>query len=95
MSDEKLSISIGQYSQKGRKEKNQDSFGVSVPAEPLLMTKGIAAVIADGVSSSEDGGKASEYSVKGFLNDYFSTPESWTVKTAGQKILTATRPLIG
>ncbi len=84
-----LSITVGQYSQTGRKAKNQDFFGVSAPPEPLLTTKGAVAVIADGVSSSEAGDKASEYSVKGFLNDYFSTPESWTVKTAGQKILTA------
>jgi serine/threonine protein phosphatase PrpC len=84
-----LSITVGQYSQTGRKEKNQDAIGVSVPPEPLLSTKGIVAVIADGVSSSEAGGEASDYSVKGFLSDYFSTPESWTVKTAGQKILMA------
>ena len=84
-----LSITVGQYSEKGRKEKNQDAFGVLAPSEPLLTTKGIVAVIADGVSSSEAGDKASDYSVKGFLNDYFSTPESWTVKTAGEKILTA------
>jgi len=84
-----LSITVGQYSEAGRKPKNQDANGVLAPPEPLLTTKGIAAVIADGVSSSEAGDKASEYSVKGFLNDYFSTPESWTVKTAAQKILTA------
>ncbi|HDN26066.1 MAG TPA: bifunctional protein-serine/threonine kinase/phosphatase [Thioploca sp.] len=84
-----LSITVGQYSEAGRKPKNQDAFGVLTPPEPLLTTKGIVAVIADGVSSSEAGDKASEYSVKGFLNDYFSTPESWTVKTAAQKILTA------
>jgi len=84
-----LSITTGQYSQKGRKAQNQDAFGVIAPPEPLLTTKGIVAVIADGVSSSEAGGEASKYSVKSFLNDYFSTPESWTVKTAGQKILTA------
>ena len=84
-----LSITVGQYSQTGRKEKNQDAIGVSVPPEPLLTSKGIVAIIADGVSSSEAGGEASDYSVKGFLSDYFSTPESWTVKTAGQKILTA------
>jgi serine/threonine protein kinase len=84
-----LSITVGQYSEAGRKPKNQDAYGVLTPPEPLLTTKGIAAVIADGVSSSEAGDKASEYSVKGFLNDYFSTPESWTVKTASQKILTA------
>ncbi|MDM8559741.1 bifunctional protein-serine/threonine kinase/phosphatase [Candidatus Parabeggiatoa sp. HSG14] len=84
-----LSITVGQHSEAGRKEKNQDAYGVLAPPEPLLTTKGVVAVIADGVSSSEAGGEASEYSVKGFLNDYFSTPESWTVKTAAQKILTA------
>jgi eukaryotic-like serine/threonine-protein kinase len=84
-----ISITVGQHSDAGRKPKNQDAHGVWTPPEPLLTTKGIAAVIADGVSSSEAGDKASEYSVKGFLNDYFSTPESWTVKTAAQKILTA------
>jgi serine/threonine protein phosphatase PrpC len=84
-----LSITTGQHSEAGRKAKNQDAYGVFAPQEPLLTTKGIAAVIADGVSSSEAGDKASDYSVKGFLNDYFSTPESWTVKTAAQKILTA------
>jgi len=84
-----LSITAGHYSQTGRKAKNQDAIGVSAPKEPLLTSKGIVAVIADGVSSSEAGGEASEYSVKSFLGDYFSTPESWTVKTAGQKILMA------
>jgi len=84
-----LSITVGQHSEAGRKAKNQDAYGVLAPPEPLLTTKGIAAVIADGVSSSEAGDKASDYSVKGFLNDYFSTPESWMVKTAAQKILTA------
>jgi hypothetical protein len=46
-----LSITVGQYSQTGRKAKNQDAYGVLAPAEPLLSTKGVVAVIADGVSS--------------------------------------------
>ena len=33
--------------------------------------------------------EASEYVVKGFFSDYYSTPESWTVKTSGAKVLTA------
>ncbi|WP_069469701.1 bifunctional protein-serine/threonine kinase/phosphatase [Candidatus Marithrix sp. Canyon 246] len=84
-----ISITIGQYSEAGRKQINQDAFGVFSPPEPLLSTKGIVAVIADGVSCSEAGDQASKAAVENFLNDYFSTPESWTVKTAGQKILTA------
>lgn len=84
-----ISITVGQYSEAGRKSINQDAFGVCTPEEPLLSTKGIVAVIADGVSSSEAGDQASKAAVENFLNDYFSTPESWTVKTAGQKILAA------
>jgi serine/threonine protein kinase len=40
--------------------------------------------------SGSDGGKeASQVSVNQFLSDYYGTPESWTVKQAATKILTA------
>ncbi|MEW5757258.1 MAG: protein kinase [Pseudomonadota bacterium] len=84
-----LTINAGQYSDKGIKEQNQDACGIRIPKEPLLTSKGIACVIADGVSSSAGGREASESCVTGFLADYFSTPESWTVKTSGQRILGA------
>ena len=45
-----LKISVGQHSDKGRKETNQDFHGVLVPEEPLLGLKGIAIVLADGIS---------------------------------------------
>ncbi len=85
----KLSISAGQYSDKGLKEVNEDSCGIRIPEEPLLTTKGIAVVIADGVSSSAGGREASEACVQGLLGDYYSTPESWVVKTSGQRVLGA------
>ncbi|OGT20450.1 MAG: protein kinase [Gammaproteobacteria bacterium RBG_16_57_12] len=85
----KLSISCGHYSDKGLKEDNQDACGVLVPDEPLLTTKGLACIIADGVSSSAGGRAASASCVQGFLADYYSTPETWTCKTAGQRILGA------
>ncbi len=85
----KLSINAGQYSEKGIKEFNEDACGIRIPEPPLLTTKGLALVIADGVSSCEAGREASESCVQGFLNDYYSTPESWTVKTSGQKVLGA------
>ncbi|NOZ52976.1 MAG: bifunctional protein-serine/threonine kinase/phosphatase [Gammaproteobacteria bacterium] len=84
-----LTVSIGQCSDKGIKPENQDFYGVVTPKEPLLSNKGIIAAIADGVSSSEAGKQASEACVTGLLSDYLSTPESWTVKTSGQKILSA------
>lgn len=84
-----LQINSAHYSIAGVKAQNEDACGVVVPDEPLLTTKGIAAVVADGMSASDDGKQASEGCVKSFLSDYFSTPETWSVKNSGQKILAA------
>jgi serine/threonine protein phosphatase PrpC len=84
-----LQISVGQHSDKGRKPVNQDFHGVLIPAEPLLSMKGIAAVLADGISSSTVSQIASESAVKSFLTDYYCTSESWTVKTSARRVLDA------
>lgn len=84
-----LTIDVGQSSKTGQKSRNEDACGYRVPEEPLLTTKGIAIAIADGVSGSEAGKEASQACIDGFLLDYFSTPESWTVKTSAHKVLTA------
>jgi serine/threonine protein kinase len=60
-----------------------------MPEEPLLTTKGVALVIADGVSAAEAGKQASEIAVQNFLTDYFDTPDAWTVKTSAHRVLTA------
>src|SRR3954470_11106106 len=85
-----LQISIGQCSDKGRKEINQDFHGALVPRQPLLGTKGIAIVLADGISSSNVSHEASESAVKSFLTDYYCTSESWSVKTSAQRVIAAT-----
>src|SRR4051812_43960123 len=85
-----LQISVGQHSDKGRKEINQDFHGVLIPGEPLLSTKGIAVVLADGISSSNVSQEASESAVKSFLTDYYCTSESWSVKTSAQRVIAAT-----
>ena len=85
-----LQISVGQYSDKGRKQTNQDFHGVLIPDQPLLGLKGIAIVLADGISSSNVSQVASESTVKSFLTDYYCTPESWSVKTSAQRVLAAT-----
>jgi serine/threonine protein phosphatase PrpC len=85
-----LLISVGQHSDKGRKPVNQDFHGVLIPEEPLLGLKGIAAVLADGISSSTVSQIASESAVKSFLMDYYCTSETWTVKTSARRVLEAT-----
>jgi len=86
---EKLSVIAGQYSEKGIKEANEDSCAIHVPQGSLLTSKGIVIAIADGVSSSLAGREASETCVRGLVTDYYSTPETWTVRTSCQKVLGA------
>jgi len=83
-------IDLGQSSDKGIKEENQDSYGILLPESPVLEQKGIAIVIADGVSGCDSGKLASETCVKSLLSDYYCTPDTWTVKTSVQKVMTAT-----
>jgi serine/threonine protein phosphatase PrpC/predicted Ser/Thr protein kinase len=85
-----LKLAIGQYSDRGRKEINQDFHGVYVPKEPQLSSKGIAIVLADGISSSQVSHIASEAAVTGFLEDYYCTSEAWSVKKSAQQVLNAT-----
>jgi serine/threonine protein phosphatase PrpC len=85
-----LRISVGQHSDKGRKDFNQDFHGALIPTAPLLGMKGVAVVLADGISSSDVSHVASESAVKSFLTDYYCTPESWSVKTSAHRVLAAT-----
>ena len=85
-----LKISVGQHSDRGRKPANQDFHGVLIPDEPLLGLKGIAVVLADGISSSNVSHIASESAVKSFLTDYYCTSDSWSVKNSAQRVLEAT-----
>ena len=84
-----LAISIGQCSDPGRKEVNQDFHGVLVPEMPLLGSKGIAIALADGISSSAVGHLAAQLAVKSFLTDYYCTSEAWSVKTSAQRVIAA------
>ncbi|WP_417318599.1 protein kinase domain-containing protein [Emcibacter sp.] len=84
-----LSISLGQYSHKGRKEVNQDFHGALVPEAGALALKGISIALADGISSSEVGALAAETAVKTFLTDYYCTSDSWTVKTSAGRVISA------
>ena len=85
-----LKISIGSCSNQGIKADNEDFYGAVTPQEPQLTLKGLTVAIADGMSGSEAGKEASHCCIVSFLEDYYSTPDSWSVVKAGQKILSAT-----
>jgi hypothetical protein len=65
--EDQLLITVGQATDAGAKPANEDCLGVRLPEEPGLTMKGIAAVIADGVSNAEAGREASESCVQSFL----------------------------
>ena len=84
-----LTLSIGQFSGRGAKEANQDFHGALTPVQPALGLKGVAIAIADGISSSGVSAEASEAAVKGFLTDYYCTPDTWSVKTSATRVIAA------
>jgi len=89
MSRQTLSLRFGGKSTAGVKDANQDAFTAHLPDKTDLEFKGGAAVIADGVSSCKDSHIASQTSVTSFMQDYFSTPHSWSVRNSVSRVLTA------
>lgn len=85
----RIELATGLFTSAGPKAQNDDCLGIRIPDDVLLPTKGIVACIADGVSAASAGKEAAEAAVIGFISDYYETPESWEVKTAGQRVLTA------
>lgn len=85
-----LKITFGAVSEAGRKDRNEDFFGLVTPDGDLLASKGIVAAIADGVGSEAGGREAAEYSVLSVLSDYYDTPETWEIPHALGKLLAST-----
>ena len=85
-----LAVSLGQWSEAGRKPQNQDFYGAIVPRRPVLATKGIAIALADGISSSRFGRIAAETAVKSFLTDYYCTSDAWSVRHSAAQVIAAT-----
>ncbi len=85
---QKLILDAALYSVKGRKSINEDCAGIRIPeSNHLLLNKGAALVVADGVSTAEAGKEASETAVSRFVEEYFQTPDTWSVSHSGEKIL--------
>jgi serine/threonine protein phosphatase PrpC len=84
-----LTLSIGQHSRAGRKAANQDFHGAVVPNEPQRSSKGVLLAVADGISSSDVSHIASSTAVATLLEDYYGTPDAWSVKTSAERVLAA------
>ncbi|GAC13012.1 bifunctional protein-serine/threonine kinase/phosphatase [Aliiglaciecola lipolytica] len=77
----------GQYSHAGRKLSNQDFSDVASPTSPQQQLKGLAAAVADGISSSPVSHIASQAAINSFIHDYYSTSDAWSVETSGKRVI--------
>ncbi|WP_157134336.1 bifunctional protein-serine/threonine kinase/phosphatase [Photobacterium profundum] len=88
--ENRLHVAMGGYSIAGVRPVNQDAFSVKLPSNNnVVKYKGIVACIADGVSCSENAQQASQTSVTQFIDEYYSTPDSWNVKKSASTVLTS------
>jgi len=84
-----LQITVGQATDVGTREENEDYAGCVTPEGSVAQVKGALLAVADGVGGGAAGREASEYTVRGVLSDYYATPDTWEVPFALDKILTA------
>ena len=84
-----LRVTLGQASLAGAHDINQDFHGALLPEGHLLASKGIVLAIADGISTSRVSQLASQTAVGSFLDDYYATSEAWSVRRAGERVLSA------
>lgn len=84
-----LKANIAGYSSAGVKPENEDAINFAIPFDARLESKGIVCVLADGVSSSEAAKQASNTAVKSFIDDYYSTPDTWSTKKSCQQVVSA------
>lgn len=89
-SDQQLDVSLGGYSGAGTKAVNQDAFAACLPSSTELKAlKGAVLCIADGVSSSSRSAEASQMLVQEFIDEYYSTSNTVSVRQNGTKVLSA------
>lgn len=85
-----LSLSYGQAFVAPERRRHRSSMSVRLPeSSTLLHAKGASAVISDSTSRNANAKQAGDLSVRGFLADYYSTPDHWDIKTSATRVLRA------
>lgn len=89
MQANQLKISFGQAYSSQEQQTTNASLLVAQPKIYDLGIKGVAAIIADSTGRSLMAQQAARISTKGFMIDYYSTPDSWTIKKSATRVLRA------
>lgn len=89
MAKAQLLISYGQAFVAPDRREHRSSMSVRIPEAPTLQAKGGCAIISDSVARNSLAKQAGDLSVRGFLADYFSTPDHWDLKVSATRVLRA------
>ena len=81
--------SVGFFSDKGSRERNEDFAGAVFGAELAQPRREIIAAIADGIGGARGGRVAAELAVRGFLDGFCDTAETAEVRRAAAGVLNA------
>lgn len=87
--DSQLKISYGQAFIAPDRSSIRSTMSIRIPEGSGLAAKGISAVVADSTWRNVIAKQAAETCVRGFLADYYATPDNWDVKTSATKVLSA------
>lgn len=85
----KLQVDVAHSTLVGLRNRNEDYVGAATPEGDELDAKGMLLAVADGVGGHAQGREAAEYAVRNLLNDYFATPDTWSVAKSFDTVLTA------
>lgn len=89
MGSAQLSLSYGQAYVAPERRHHRSSMSVRYPESGQLNAKGACALISDSIRRNSMAKQAGDLSVRGFLADYYSTPDHWDVKTSATRVLRA------
>lgn len=84
---EQLQIRTGLVSEAGKRETNEDYLGAFEGNNQQRALQGIVAAIADGMGGAKGGRQAAETTVRGFIDAYYSLPETLGVDRAAARAL--------
>ena len=87
--DSQLKVSYGQAFIAPDRSSIRSTMSVRVPEGSGLAAKGVSAVVSDATWRNAIAKQAAETCVRGFLADYYATPDNWDVKTSATKVLSA------
>jgi serine/threonine protein phosphatase PrpC len=81
-------VDIGYASRRGMRNANED-FAAALRAPEEEASRGLIAVIADGVSAGREGTIAAQTTAMSLLNDFFAAPATWETTVVLDRLISA------